>query len=234
MVETAQHGRRRGQGARRLRRVQARPVEPLARRVVVLVVASSSSSDRHPGALVGTHRRSRLALPAGGRGRRVDRRQVGVRAVADGQELVEGGVHGQRVLLDRPGGGVEDVRERVLVQELGEGGDLGEPRQQRRRRRRLLVKEGAAAGGRTSSTTAGGGRVEAADVVEAAGGSRVVVVEVVVVGERRHHRRRLAGLVVDPAQHPVVQLHARTARRDEDVITASCHGHRCQHSQLAN
>ena len=228
MVETAQHGRRRGQGARRLRRVQARPVEPLARRVVVLVVASSSSSDRHPGALVGTHRRSRLALPAGGRGRRVD----GVRAVADGQELVEGGVHGQRVLLDRPGGGVEDVRERVLVQELGDGGDLREPRQQRRLL--LLLSEGGAAGGRTSSTAAGGGRVEAADVVEAAGGSRVVVVEVVVVGERRHHRRRLAGLLVDPAQHPVVQLHARTARRDEDVITASCHGHRCQHSQLAN
>jgi len=204
MVEAAQHGRRRGQqGDRRLRRVQApRPVEPLARRVVVV---ASSSSDR-PGALVRTHR-CRLAFPAGGRGRRVDRRQVGVRAVADGQELVEGGVHGQRVLLDRPGGGVEDVRERVLVQELGEGGDLGEPRQQRRRRRRLLVKEGAAAGGRTSSTTAGGGRVEAADVVEAAGGSRVVVVEVVVVGERRHHRRRLAGLLVDPAQHPVVQPH---------------------------
>ena len=215
MVETAQHGRRRGQGARRLRRVQARPVEPLARRVVVLVVASSSSSDRHPGALVGTHRRSRLALPAGGRGRRVD----GVRAVADGQELVEGGVHGQRVLLDRPGGGVEDVRERVLVQELGDGGDLREPRQQRRLL--LLLSEGGAAGGRTSSTAAGGGRVEAADVVEAAGGSRVVVVEVVVVGERRHHRRRLAGLLVDPAQHPVVQLHAR--RHEEMKMSSPRH-----------
>jgi len=214
MVETAQHGRRRGQGARRLRRVQARPVEPLARRVVVLVVASSSSSDRHPGALVGAHRRSRLALPAGGRGRRVD----GVRAVADGQELVEGGVHG----------GVQDVCERVLVQELGDGGDLREPRQQRRLL--LLLSEGGAAGGRTSSTAAGGGRVEAADVVEAAGG-RVVVL---VVGERRHHRRRrLAGLVVDPAQHPVVQLHAAHGTKMKimsspyRVMSWACM-HRCQ------
>jgi hypothetical protein len=50
---------------------------------------------------------------------------------------------------------------------------------------------------------------------------------VLVVGERRHHRRRLAGLLVDPAQHPVVQLHART------MSSASRHAHRCHRPAIA-
>jgi hypothetical protein len=36
-----------------------------------------------------------------------------------------------------------------------------------------------------------------------------------VVGERRHRqRRRVAGLLVDPAQHPVIQLHHAADDRD--------------------
>jgi hypothetical protein len=173
----------------------------------------------------------RLALPhadwwcAGGGAwviRGVDqlRRRVPPRAVAavDGQELVQGRVHHRerlRVLVgverQRHGGDVEDLRERVVVED-----ELRDGRRDRREPRRsmllLLLMGGGvhAAAGRGRRPTARRWRVYAAeDVVvdEAAGGVLVVVQQVVVVGERRHHRRRrLAGLLVDPAKHPVVQL----------------------------
>lgn len=239
MVEAAaEHGRRRGrQAAGRLRRVEAgAAVEPLGRWRVVVVEASSSSGDHHPGgAFVRAHHHHRLALPArrGGRGRRVDR-EVGAVA-ADGQELVEGGVHGERgVVVGYLGRAVQDLRERVLVQQqLGEGGYLGEPRQ---RRGRLLVlhdRRSSSRSATSSSTAAADGRhgVEAgAEVVEAAAAGRsLVVVQVLVVGERRHHRRRLAGFLVDPAQHPVVQLHATDKAMSSSSSPSSCrHAHRCQ------
>jgi hypothetical protein len=155
--------------------------------------------------------------------RRVDqlRRRVPPRAVAvaaaDGQELVQGRVHHRerlRVLVgverQRHGGGVEDLRERVVVEE-----EVGDHRRRDRRelprRRMLLIMRGGvhAAAGRGRRSTARRWRVDAVvDEAAAAGGVLVVVLQqVVVVGERRHHRRRrLAGLLVDPAKHPVVQL----------------------------
>nr|ACN34811.1 unknown [Zea mays] len=213
----AKHGRhRRRQAAGRLRRVveAGATVEPLGRRRLVLVGSG--------GALVSwahVHRHHRLALPAccGGRGRR-EHHEIGA-VVADGQELVEGRVHGERgVVGGHVGRGVQDLRERVLVpQQLGDGGDLGEPRQ----RRRLLVllhddgRRRSSVCSTSSSSTAADGRrgggvqagAAAEVVVEEAAGRRSVAVEVLVVGERRHHRRRVAGLLVDPAQHPVVQPH---------------------------
>lgn len=214
MVEAAaEHGRRRGRQA---------AVEPLGRRRVM--VEASSCGDHHPGGVLVRAHHHRLALPAsrGGRGRRRVDREVGGVGAADGQELVEGGVDGERgVVVGYIGRGVQDLRDRVLVQQqVGDGGYLGEPRQ--RRRRRLVVVVVVVHDGRSSrssrsttsssSTDVADGRrgVEAgAEVVEGgAAGRRLVVVQVLVVGERRHHRRRLAGLLVDPAQHPVVQLHA--------------------------
>jgi hypothetical protein len=184
----------------------------------------------------------RLALPhadwwcAGGGAwviRGVDqlRRRVPPRAVAavDGQELVQGRVHHRerlRVLVgverQRHGGDVEDLRERVVVED-----ELRDGRRDRREPRRsmllLLLMGGGvhAAAGRGRRPTARRWRVYAAeDVVvdEAAGGVLVVVQQVVVVGERRHHRRRrLAGLLVDPAKHPVVQL-----RKKKFCLSSSC------------